>query len=47
MDEIKKEGKKDLIKKNDDNDQKLTDKECVLDGKKLHDLYRHTTKLIE
>ena len=45
MDEIKKEGKKDLTEKN--NDQKLTDKECVLDGKKLHDLYRHTTKLIE
>jgi hypothetical protein len=45
MDEIKKEEKKDLTEKN--NDQKLTDKECALDGKKLHDLYRHTTKLIE
>ena len=46
MTEVKKKGKKDLTEV-DDNDPNLTDKKCVLDGKKLHDLYRHTTKLIE
>ena len=45
MTEDKKEGKN-YPEKNDDNSEP-TEKESVLDGKKLHDLYRHTTKLIE
>jgi hypothetical protein len=47
MNEVKKEVKKDLAEKNDDNDPNLADDECILEGKKLYDLYRHATKLIE
>jgi hypothetical protein len=42
---IKKEAKD--PKKDDDTDSTLKDSEPTLDGKRLHDLYRHTTKLIE
>jgi len=45
MTENKKEGKN-YLEKSDDNSEPI-EKESVLDGKKLHDLYRHTTKLIE
>ncbi len=45
MNDIKKE------KKDEDNtsamDDPAEDKGSSLDGKKLHDLYRHTTKLIK
>lgn len=47
MNQVKKEGKKDLTERYDDNDPNRTDEECILGGKKLYDLYRHTTKLIE
>ena len=33
--------------KNHESDSTLNDNMPSLDGKKLHDLYRHTTKLIE
>jgi hypothetical protein len=45
MENRKKEVKEDLTENNDGNDSK--DKEHNLDGKKLYDLYRCTTKLIE
>ena len=47
MDNVK-EGKKDPTEKNDDsNDSRLKNEEGALDGKRLYDLYRHTTKLID
>jgi hypothetical protein len=44
MDKVKNE-EKDLTEKNDDNVQ--AEEKRTLDGKRLYDLYRHTTKLIE
>lgn len=43
MDKVKNE-EKDLTEKNDN---VQAEEKCALDGKKLYDLYRHTTKLIE
>jgi hypothetical protein len=42
MDNTKKEEKKDLDVNNVENNEDST-----IDGKGLHDLYRHTTKLIK
>jgi hypothetical protein len=46
MNEVKKE-EKPLTDMNNENDPKPTNEVWLLDGKKLHDLYRHSTKLIE
>ncbi|MFZ1076388.1 MAG: hypothetical protein WAN47_03030 [Nitrosotalea sp.] len=44
MDTIKKEEKKDMDSANTIDNH---NEESSLDGKRLHDLYRHTTKLIK
>ena len=46
MPDIKREAKN-QEERNDESDSTLKDNAPILDGKKLHDLYRHTTKLIE